>query len=29
MHVLDAVSPGLTSSIAFGEHVAGEVAERL
>jgi L-2-hydroxyglutarate oxidase len=28
-HVLNAVSPGLTSSLPFGEHVAGEVAERL
>ena len=28
-HVLNAVSPGLTSSLPFGEHVADEVAERL
>jgi L-2-hydroxyglutarate oxidase len=28
-HVLNAVSPGLTSSLPFGEHVAEEVAERL
>ncbi|MFC6941774.1 L-2-hydroxyglutarate oxidase [Salinirubellus sp. GCM10025818] len=28
-HVLNAVSPGLTSSLPFGEHVAEQVAERL
>ena len=28
-HVLNAVSPGLTSSLPFGEYVADEVAERL
>jgi len=29
MHVLNAVSPGLTSSLAFGDHLAGEVLENI
>lgn len=28
-HVLNAVSPGLTSSLPFGDHLAGEVLDRL
>jgi L-2-hydroxyglutarate oxidase LhgO len=27
-HVLNAVSPGLTSSLPFGEHIATEVTDR-
>jgi L-2-hydroxyglutarate oxidase LhgO len=29
LHVLNAVSPGLTSSLPFGEHFAGEVLDAL
>jgi L-2-hydroxyglutarate oxidase LhgO len=29
VHVLNAVSPGLTASLPFGEHLAGRVQEKL
>ncbi|MGB9965562.1 L-2-hydroxyglutarate oxidase [Halobacterium sp. CBA1126] len=29
VHILNAVSPGLTSSLPFGEHIAGKLAEKV
>jgi len=28
VHILNAVSPGMTSSLPFGEHIAGKIAEK-